>query len=126
MLKDFFWTPLYARISSNRIVLRNVLSGKEMTFVTDQPFTHPRMLIGHFVHAEMLLKKAIQQLLVHSLLKPAPSILMHPLENLEGGLSQIEERVLREMALGSGARKAVIWTGSALSDNEVIDKLRQR
>jgi rod shape-determining protein MreB len=84
------------------------------------------MLVGNFTHAEALLKKAVRQVLSHSIFRPAPTILMHPLEKLEGGLSQIEERVLREMALGAGARKVVLWTGQALSDDEVTDKLRNR
>ena len=97
-----------------------------MTLVTDQPFSHPRMLIGNFISAEAALKKVVRQVSSGSFLMPSPTVLMHPMEKLEGGLSQIEERVLREKALGAGARKAVLWTGHVLSDTEVIDKLRNR
>lgn len=40
---------------------------------------------------------------------------MHQLEKLEGGLTDIEERVLRELALGMGAREVLIHSGDRLS-----------
>ena len=45
-------------------------------------------------------------------------MLMHPMERLEGGLTQIERRVLHEMALTAGAGKVAIWEGHVLTDNE--------
>jgi rod shape-determining protein MreB and related proteins len=53
----------------------------------------------------------------------SPNLLLHPLELVEGGLSQIEDRVLRELAVGAGAKKAMIWIGAELSDGEVSAKL---
>jgi len=41
---------------------------------------------------------------------------------IEGGLSQVEERVLRELAAGAGARKVFVWVGHELSDQEVIQR----
>jgi len=52
-------------------------------------------------------------------------ILLHPLERIDGGLTQIEERALQELALDSGASRALVWVGSALSDAEVIEKLKK-
>ena len=48
-----------------------------------------------------------------------------PMEKTVGGLSQVEERVLHELALGAGARRAVVWVGQALSDREVSEKCRR-
>ena len=42
---------------------------------------------------------------------------------IEGGLSEVEERALREVAIGAGASKGVVWVGHELSDAEVRDKL---
>jgi hypothetical protein len=41
----------------------------------------------------------------------------------EGGLSEVEERVLKEVAIGAGASKVVVWVGRELSDGEVREKL---
>jgi rod shape-determining protein MreB len=49
---------------------------------------------------------------------------MHPLEMTEGGLSEIEKRILNELAIGAGAMKVVVWVGPELSDTEVREKVR--
>lgn len=46
------------------------------------------------------------------------------LEKVEGGLSQVEERVLMERAAGAGAQQTLIWTGEPLSDAQVLEKLK--
>jgi hypothetical protein len=79
------------------------------------------MLIGNFTNAEALLKQGLKKW--KTFFAVAPSVLIHPLETIEGGLTQIEERALYELALGSGARRVVVWTGVPLNDQEVIEKL---
>ena len=49
--------------------------------------------------------------------------MVHPLSRVEGGLSEIENRVFRELAPGAGAIVAVIHIGDALSDEEVCSLL---
>ena len=65
------------------------------------------------------LVKEVQQGLVLSV-----SIVIHPMERIEGGLSQIEERALRELAIGAGASRVAVWVGDALTDEEVAGKLK--
>jgi len=50
-------------------------------------------------------------------------VLIQPLELIDGGLSEIEARILHELAIGSGASKVVVWVGAELSDTEVKQKL---
>lgn len=40
---------------------------------------------------------------------------MHQLEKTEGGLTSIEDRILRELALGAGAREVVIYLGDKIN-----------
>ena len=42
---------------------------------------------------------------------------------MTGGLTQIQERVLYELAHGAGAGKVFVWLGLDLSDEEVKAKL---
>ncbi|PCJ29561.1 MAG: rod shape-determining protein MreB, partial [Gammaproteobacteria bacterium] len=57
------------------------------------PFKHLRTLIADFGLAEKIIQHGIRQ--VHqSRLKPAPRVVMHQLEKIEGGLTEIEVRVL--------------------------------
>jgi rod shape-determining protein MreB len=72
--------------------------------------------------ADETLKRAISELGVGSFLK-SRRLVMHPLEMVDGGVSEVEERVLLELA-GSDASKAVVWVGRELADSEVQEKLR--
>ena len=79
------------------------------------PFSHPRSLIANFSNAEKIIRHAIRSLYGSRLnLKPAPRIVMHPLEKHEGGLTEIEERALVELALGAGAREVLVYTGDII------------
>ena len=43
----------------------------------------------------------------------------------EDGLSQVEERAFREVAVAAGASKVLVWTGPELVNSEVIAKLKE-
>ena len=116
-----FRADIYVRITRNLFRVKNLKSGQEAQGVPETPFTTTRMLVGDFQSAQRTLKSALAQVGGASFL--APNLLMHPLEMVEGGLSQIEERVLLELAKGAGASKVVVFVGPALGDNEVSAKL---
>jgi rod shape-determining protein MreB and related proteins len=120
-----FGTDIYVRITRNLFLVKNLKSGQEAPGVPDVPFSTTRLLVGHFESAQRTLKSAIAQIGGTSFLV-SPNVLMHPLEMVEGGLSQIEERVFRELAVGAGAKKVVVFVGPALGDSEVSAKLGAR
>jgi rod shape-determining protein MreB and related proteins len=84
------------------------------------PFAHPRSLVSDFTVAEVLLKAFIKQVFKSSIFSPSPVVVMHPLGEHEGGLTQIELRAMRELALGAGASKVFIWQGPNLTDEQVM------
>jgi rod shape-determining protein MreB and related proteins len=55
-----------------------------------------------------------------------PRIVIHPLEMVEGGLSEVEERIFREVAISAGASKVIVWVGKDLNDAEVKEKLNEK
>jgi rod shape-determining protein MreB len=124
-MKNLFHNPLYVQIGINRMVVRNITTATSVTLVPEVPYSHARMLIGNFNSAEALLKKGVKEVAKAGLFAVSPQVLVHPIELIDGGLSQIEERVFRELALGSGARSFVLWTGNPLTDQEVINKLEK-
>ena len=75
------------------------------------PFTHARSFVGNFMLAEKVLQHCIQQLHRKGF-RPAPRVVMHQLEKADGGLTDIEDRVLRELAVGAGAREVLVYTGA--------------
>ena len=83
------------------------------------PLAHPRSLISDFTLAEQLLRALVRQVMGRGLFQPAPAVVMHPLGEYEGGLTQVEIRALRELALGMGASTVRVWQGPDLSDEQI-------
>jgi rod shape-determining protein MreB len=107
----------YVKIYKNRIVFQFPSENKTVEKVGE--FSHPRMLIGKFQEAENLLKHALKSTYPSKFIKPSLVLIIHPKEILEGGISEIEERVLMELGLGAGARQVKIWQGHDLSTDEI-------
>ena len=57
------------------------------------------------------------------LLAYRPLVVIQPMEIVGNEISEVEERILMELALGSGAYEAVVWKGHQLTDTEVVEKL---
>lgn len=127
MLNNLFSFSLarnvYVRVRRNQFQIRNLESGFDATVVAQAPFTTTRLLVGQFVVAQNTLKEALKQEAKDRLLVVSPHIVIHPLEMVEGGLSEIEERIFREVAVGAGASKVVVWLGHELNDAEVKETL---
>jgi len=123
MLTGFLANPLYVRVRKNQFRVRRLESAKEATFDAQPPFTTARLLIGQFQAAENVLKRAVKEMSKGGIFAVSPQVLIQPLEMLEGELSEVEERALREVAIGAGASKVVVWVGHELSGAEVRDKL---
>jgi len=114
---------LYVQIRPDRFIVRNTADGRTLDRMAASTFSHPRTLIGNFTTAETLLKAMVSEVKGNFVLRT--DILVHPLERIERGLTQIEERALQELAMGSGASKALVWVGSVLTDAEVLEKLKK-
>ena len=113
----------YVRIHPDRVEVRDIATGQSVSQSAIHPFTTRRLLVGHFDHAQKTLKKAMEQLTGRRLFRPM--VVVHPMAMLDGGLSQVEAKVLHEMTLAAGAHRVVVWTGSVLDDAEVAVQIRQ-
>jgi rod shape-determining protein MreB len=84
------------------------------------PFAHPRSPFSDFTVAEVLLRDFVRKVGKGGFFTPSP----HMVVSLdgpepEGGLTQIELRVMKELAIGAGASSVDIWVGPHLSDEQV-------
>ena len=111
---------LYIRVYPNKVRVRNVTTQKETSKDAAEPFTSQRLLIGHYTHGERTIESAVKEVLGNTL-RP-PKVLIQPMAMCEGGLSQVENRVLLELAETMN-RKAKVWVGAELTDAQVIEKL---
>lgn len=125
MIKKLFTTDLYVKVSKNRFEAKNLSTNSEWkSIIPGRPFTTSRLLVGTFTAAEPALTKLVKELLPKGIIKKSPQIVVHPVEMVEGGLSEIEDRIFRELALGSGAVKVVLHVGHELSDAEAVNLVR--
>lgn len=157
MIKGLFNNDLLVELSEKKIVIRAIGKGSMLEYeaylavkTTGQkdevigvgskaklqggtnvrvvnPFSHPRSFVADFYVAEHLLQHGLGQIQKSKFFKLAPRIIMHQLEKTEGGLTNIEERVLRELAFGSGARDVVIYVGDKLdSESIAFDDVKRK
>ena len=124
MATSFFDNTAYILVTRNQFRVRHIESNAEAVFEAQPAFTTSRLLIGQFMAAESLLKSALKQVTKSGFLSASPQVVIQPLEMLDGGLSEVEERVLREVAIGAGASKVVVWVGPQLTDAEVKAKVK--
>ena len=139
--------PYYLRVNRERVSVRNVSTGDfvevaaklgldradKILSVGDpvdpsavrvlMPFQHPRILIEDFTGGEKIVSYVIRQLFGKGPIAPSPIVVVHPDIDLDGGLTQIEARALRELVEGAGARKVYLHYGRQLSDQEVANLL---
>ena len=120
-----FSTPMYIKVYSNRFVIKSFGETEmELEGTPDKPFTTERLLVGNFQEAEKTLSQGIKKSLGSGLIKKTPIVVIHPLEKTEGGLSEVEVKIFTELALGSGAAKAVVHEGFELTKDAVLEKLK--
>jgi rod shape-determining protein MreB len=105
--------------SANRIVSVGDMSSPNVVR-TVEPFEHPRIVIADFSCASKLLQYGLHQLTRFKWISPSPILIIQPVMELTGGLSEIENRALLELGESSGARKTLIHCGKTLSDPEVV------
>ena len=137
--------PYYLRINRERVSVRNVSTGDRVEITAKlgldgsdnvlsvgdpvnpsavrvlAPFQHPRILISDFSGGEKVVQYAIRKLVGRGPLAPSPVVVAHPDIELEGGLTQIEARALRELVQSAGARKVYLHYGRQLTDQEVAN-----
>ena len=114
---SLFKVPLYyVQIKKNSFNIRSVKDAKTIVFDATTPFSSDRLLVAEFKVAEKLLTKALASF-SKSLLRP--TLIMHPLELVGETLSEVEEQLLRELALSAGAYKVKFWLGEPLDDHDL-------
>jgi rod shape-determining protein MreB len=117
-----FKTDLHVQIFENRVRVRNLRSGESFEALSRAPFSHPRTLIGNFTELDAAYKEALRKVRGTGWILSS-RVLVQAMAKCEGGLTQIETRVLRELVSGHGASRVVVWEGGSLSDDGIRGQL---
>ena len=118
-------TYLYIQVLENKFIIQ-VLDNNESReiFLPEKNFTTKRLLVGDFSAAQDCLSKAITRLVPKKLItRKKAAVVMHPMEMYEGGLSEVEERILNELAFSSGAIKVALHIGETLTAEAARHKI---
>ena len=113
---------IYVQIFKSKFIIQNVDSGASAETLRNQKFASPRMIIADFTMAEHQLKEAVKNL--RRGLR-APEMLIHPMELIEGGITQVEYRTFVELGLGAGASKVGVYSGAPLSPDQIKKAVRE-
>jgi hypothetical protein len=109
MLNIFKIIPVYAKIYNDKIEVTNLVTGDTIALNAFEKFSSSRIVLSNFNNAEMLLRNILQELgLSKKFLSPRLKVLMQIMENIEGGLSDMERRGLRDLAEQAGAADVYI------------------
>ncbi|ECG8591883.1 hypothetical protein FNI11_19420 [Salmonella enterica subsp. salamae] len=94
---------LYIQVRKNHFTLRDIERRQEIS--GGGSFSNQRILIADFFLAEKILRDLIQQIFPqtwrNTLFRKRSDIVISALEINEGGLSQVEERILQEVVAGA-------------------------
>lgn len=105
MITLFKSVPVYIKIYTDKIEITNLISGVSVSRSAIEKFSNERLVVANFQNAEMLVRSVLKELLqIKSFLQPSLRMLIHQLEKLEGGLSQVEIRALRDIGEIAGGR----------------------
>jgi len=118
-----FYQPPYIALEQNsrgKLIVNAVgTAARNLVGTTNldikNPFSHPRLLVADFQKAEKILMHAVREACGKRMFAPSPRVVIQPMEKLEGGLTDIELRVFRELCMGAGAREVVVYVGSSLA-----------
>ena len=114
----------YVKVFRDRMTIESLeVGGRPYEALPVLPFTTRRLLVGQFDVAEHCLQQGLKRLGENAWLKPGPQLILQPMEMTDGGLSQVEERVIMDMAYGAGAKRVLLWVGGELSWQEALNKL---
>jgi hypothetical protein len=121
----FSWlNPIvYARVEQNSFDLLHAQSNTKYRAVPATPFASTRLAVANFGVAQATLKAALPSVLPNGIFKSSPTLVIHQVYLSEGGLSEVEERVIRELGYGAGARKVYVWQGQQLSVEQLLNRV---
>ena len=115
---------IYIQIEKDLFKFLHVQSGRNTKI--QGAFSNQRLAIAHFMVAAEALKKGAYEVYPKSFFRVLPVIIMHQIFNSEGGLCEIEERILREAALSAGTKQVFIWQGQPLSSSQLENKVYKK
>ncbi len=94
------------KIYKNKIELSN--GSKVVSETSLEPFSTQRLLVGNFEAAWNCVASAEKKLSVKGFFKRKTKVVVEPKELVEGGISQVEDRIFRELSMALNPKSVEI------------------
>jgi hypothetical protein len=120
MVTGLIKATVYVQIQKNQLDMKHIEEDKSTSLTAFPSFSTQRMLIGEYSVAEHLFKKGVKELIGSVWIPPNFRIVMQPMELIEGGLCQVEERILHQLAASMQPRTIKVHLGDALGNEDVL------
>jgi actin-like ATPase involved in cell morphogenesis len=109
MLSIFKRSPVYIKLFKNRVEMINLETGETISRESVQPFSSQRLVIADFNKADALIRSILNDLLPKKGIFPRQTkILIQQVVSVEGGLSEIEKRALRDLGEMAGGTRVIL------------------
>jgi hypothetical protein len=109
MLSIFKRSPVYIKLSKNRVEITNLETEETISRNAIEPFSTERFIIADFNKADNLIRSVMNELLPKKGIFPRQTkILIQQVESVEGGLSEIEKRALRDLGETAGGTLVIL------------------
>ena len=118
-----FTKTLYVQVRENQFQIRNIDDSRSLQRHATPAFSSQGKLVDNFAAAAKCLKAALSEARGSGFVL-STRVVIHPIEKIDGGLTQVEERLFLELAVFAGATKVIVWVGAQLSDAEVMEKIK--
>lgn len=113
--------PLYVKISKNNVEIINLDTGQSISKKALEPFSTNRFIIADFNKANVVISSIIKELIPNKYFLPQQrKILIQQVEPVEGGLSEIEKRALRDLGEMAAGNVILIDHFRPLSNTEAL------
>jgi len=109
-----FDSELYIQIWPTKLTITKVKTGEVFQEECVGPFERSRLIINDFEAAEKQLRQSVRKVYENSFAPPAPRMVIHPMDLPPDGISSIEIRAFRDLAVSAGAREVKVYTGLAI------------
>lgn len=118
---------IYIKIKRNHVEVTDLNTGETVKKQAAKPFSSIRNIVSSFNPANETIQSALNELgLTGRFFFSKMNIIIQQLEGIEGGLSDIEKRALRDLAEMAGANKVLILEQSEPVSIEIaLEKLKQ-
>jgi rod shape-determining protein MreB len=117
--------PFYVKLYYNAIEVSNLKSGVTVKRQAINGFSTKRLILADFNKAELLLSEIINELNPNKFgVSISLKTLIHIVEELEDGITELEKRGLRDLAEQVGSKEVYLWPDyKKLTDEQALQEL---